>query len=111
MVSEWVLTVGALAVFVGGVNQAVTGRILFNHAPISWSNGEIRIYGLSFAVLGLLMAVGVLTWSGLAPEALIPSRWGVLWFPAMILTMPATQILLERHHDHRWPFKSAASPL
>jgi hypothetical protein len=95
--------------FVGlGVFQALTGRSLMRKR-ISWSVGEIKVLGVVWAVTGLVLAIVALVGS-LQIASDQPAPFATFVFP-IALGGPIGQLLIEQHHNRRWPFKDRASRL
>jgi hypothetical protein len=94
-------------VFVGlGVFQALTGRSLMRKRT-SWSAGEIKLLGVVWAITGLVLAITALVGAFQIAANQAPRSFA-LW-PIIVLGGPIAQLLIEQHHNRRWPFRDRAS--
>ncbi|TME03492.1 MAG: hypothetical protein E6I53_07255 [Chloroflexi bacterium] len=112
LVSAWVGGIVGGAGVTLGVVQVVTGRMIINPRRWNWSVGEVRILGLVTAAEASILAIyslvgGLVLSTGPSPNWVAPAWWyDVVWliFPA-IAAIPISMLLLEQHHQKRWPFE------
>lgn len=90
------------------IEQAVSGRPIFSRG-YSWSSGEIKLSGLSWAICGLA-GVGMALVGGLAlgarviPLYWVGSPWGIVTsnpWPLIFLANLLFQVLIELRHRRR----------
>jgi hypothetical protein len=111
LVSGWLLTVVGSAWMTVGLIELMTARSVLGlgHGPRGATSGEIRARGAVRASVGLGFAI----WAGsLFLVGNYPEWWAHLLavvFPLFMFATPASMVLLQQHHDRKWPFTARAA--
>jgi hypothetical protein len=103
--------IGGIGVTLGLI-ELVTGRLV-NPRRWNWTVGEVRVDGLVTTMSSLALAILFLINGLVFSSAAGPTWVGPAWWPPVtvvivglpfILVLPTTRVLLEQHHNGRWPF-------
>jgi hypothetical protein len=94
-----------------GMIELVTGHMVIFPRRVSWTVGEVKVYGLVTSTVCSLFAIetlvdGLVLSTSSGPTWSVPAWWYAtvwVWFLGT-LAFGFTALLLEQHHKRRWPF-------
>lgn len=118
IVGAWLGGIASGSLLTLGLIHLATGRAVLKWGTYaSWSQGEIRVAGLAMTIYSLFLAAYLLAGSFVLSTGSGPGWRAPAWYEAIqglnflvLFSMLTTNLLLEQHHRHRWPFTRPRPP-